>query len=244
MNRCKNCNEQINGNYCSSCGQPATLKRIDGCYLIHEIGEFFFANKGLLYTIKRVLISPGESVRQFIHEDRYRFVKPIAFLFITSLIYTFINYFFQIGVEDFLTSQYEELESSPTSLKVMNWMLIDYPGYAGIITGLFIAFWIKIFFKKAGYNIFEIFVLLCFLSGITTLFLSVVATIQGITHIKLLEPLSYLGMLYVTWAIGQFFDAKKAMSYVKAFLSYLLGALVLGFIVGVVGGIIDVVIKQ
>ena len=72
MNNCKNCNEPVNGNYCSNCGRPATLRRVDGRYIIQEIGDFLFANKGMLYTIKRVLISPGESVREFITEDRHR----------------------------------------------------------------------------------------------------------------------------------------------------------------------------
>jgi len=39
MNSCKNCNEPINGNYCSNCGQPAKLKRIDGRYIVYEIRD-------------------------------------------------------------------------------------------------------------------------------------------------------------------------------------------------------------
>ena len=237
MNKCNNCNEYINGNYCSNCGQPAKLRRIDMYYMIQEFGDFFFANKGLLYTIKKVFVSPGESVRQFITEDRHRFVKPITFLFITSLIYTLINYLFNLRAEDFY-QQSDVLKGSTVSL-IINWMLIEYPGYSGIITGLFIAFWIKIFFKKAGYNLFEIFILLCFVTGITTLFISIVAIIQGITHLKLLQISSYIGAIYLIWAIGHFYDKKKAASYIKAFLSYILGSFILGILIGIVGTLID-----
>jgi len=242
MHNCKNCNEPINGNYCSNCGQPAKLKRIDKHYIFHEIGDFLFANKGMIYTIKRVLINPGESVRRFITEDRYRFVKPITFLFITSLIYTLVNHFFNIRAEDYY-QQSDILEGSTASL-IFNWMLIEYPGYSNIITGLFMAFWIKIFFKKAGYNLFEIFILLCFVSGVTTLFISVVAIIQGITHLKLIQISSYIGIIYLTWAIGQFFDKTRAISYIKAFLSYILGSLILGILIGGVGAIIDIIVKH
>ena len=242
MNSCKNCNEPIHGNYCSNCGQPAKLKRIDRHYIVHEIGDFLFANKGMIYTVKKVLISPGDSVRRFIAEDRHRFIKPITFLFITSLIYALVNHFFNIVAEDYY-QQSDVFEDSTISL-IFNWMLIEYPGYSGIITGLFMAFWIKIFFRKAGYNLFEIFVLLCFVTGITTLFISVVAVVQGVTHLKLLQISSYILVIYFVWAIGQFFDKKKASSYIKVFLSYMLGSLILGILIGVVGTFIDLVIKQ
>ena len=148
MNSCRNCKEPIIGNYCSNCGQPAKLKRIDRHYIIHELGDFFFANRGMVYTIKNVLIRPGESVRQFIAEDRHRFVKPITFLFICTLLFAFVSNPFNIR-----TSNYEGPEGI-LSL-ILNW-LFDHPSYFNLLIGLFVAFWIKIFFRKSEYNIFEI----------------------------------------------------------------------------------------
>ena len=242
MNNCKYCNEPVHGNYCSNCGQPIKPDRIDGYFIIHELADFLFANKGMMYTIKRLLVRPGDSVGDYIKEDRKRYVKPITFIFITSLFYAIINHFFKIRAEDYY-QQYEVLKDSTISL-IFDWMLIEYPGYSNVITGLFMAFWIKIFFRKAGYNLFEIFILLCFVTGITTLFISFVAIIQGITHLKLIQISSYIGIIYFIWAIGQFFDKKKASSYVKAFLSFILGSLVLGIIVGITGTLIDILIKQ
>jgi len=241
MNSCKVCNEPVSGNYCSNCGHPVKLKKIDGHYIIHEITDFMFANKGMIYTIKRVLIRPGESVRQFINEDRHRFVKPITFIFITSLFYALVNHFFNIRAEDYYLQQ-EDFEGSSISV-IFHWMLIEYPGYSTIFTGLFMAFWIKIFFRKAGYNIFEIFILLCFVTGITTLFTSIAAFIQGATHLKLIEISTYIMLIYYIWAIGQFFDKKKVASYVKTLLSYFLGSLVLGILIYIIGSIIDIVIN-
>jgi hypothetical protein len=242
MNTCRNCKEVVNWNYCPNCGQPAKLKKIDGQYIIQEIRDLLFANKGMLYTIKRVLISPGESVRQFLTEDRYRFVKPITFLIFTSLIYTLVNYLFGIKAVDY-DQQFSELEGS-TAILILNWMIIEYPGYSSLLTGLFVALWVKIFFRKAGYNLFEIFILLCFVTGMTTLFLSIAAIIQGVTHMKILLVTSYLGAIYLIWAIGQFFDKKKAMSYLKAFLSFILSSITLGLIIQLVGALIDMIIKH
>jgi len=236
---CKNCNEPVHGNYCANCGDPIKLKRIDKQYIMNDISDFFLTHKGLFYTVKKVFITPGKSIRQFIAEDRHRFVKPITFVIITSLFYAIINHIFSIGAEDYYDPSKLESESTPALL--MKWILIDYPGYSNLLIGLFMAFWIKIFFKKAGYNIFEIFVLMCFITGVGTLYMSLAAIIQGFIHVKILQIASYIGIIYYTWAIGQFFDKKKIASYLKGFLSYIFGTLVLGFLIGLVGTIIDMI---
>jgi len=239
MNSCKNCNNPVTGNYCSNCGQPVKLQRIDRHYIIQEIGEFLFANKGMIYTIKKVLINPGGSVRQFITEDRYRFVKPITFLFATSLIYTLVCYLFHIGAKDFYVQQ-SEIEF-PTVTLFIQWM-IEYQGYTSIISGFFIAFLVKLFFRKSGYNIFEIFILLCFISGMAALFSSVVVILQSVTHLRLMQISALISTIYYAWAIGQFFD-KKAVSYIKAFIACMLGSLIIGFLIAFIGIFIDIVIN-
>jgi hypothetical protein len=190
----------------------------------------------MLYTIKKVLVSPGKSTREFLAEGRHRFVKPITFLILMSLIYTIINHFFQIGVKDYALQQ-DTLGG--TYDQIMSWMLIDYPGYSGIITGLLMAFWIKLFFKKSGFNIFEIFILVCFVTGVTTLFLSIVTIFQGLLHVDLISISNLVLIVYFVWAVGQFFDSQKISSYVKAFLSYILGVLVLTFSILFISGVVD-----
>jgi len=240
MNSCKNCNEPVIGNYCSNCGQPAKLKKIDGQYIIHEIASVFHAERGMLYTLKRMLTSPGESIRQYITEDRSRYVKPITFIFVTSLIYALVNHFFHISAEDFYKEQ-PEIETPAMNL-FLNWM-IDNPGYTSLISGLFMAFWVKLFFRKSGYNLFEIFVLLCYIFGISTLFSSVVLIFQGLIHLSLLiQIINIISLIYYTWAIGQFFDKQIIGRHIKAFLSYILGMFIIA-VLAVIGTIIEIIIR-
>ena len=239
MNTCKNCNEPLNGNYCSNCGNAANLKKIDGRFIVREIASAFNAERGWLYTLKKLLTTPGESVRRYITEDRSRFVKPIAFVIITSLIYTLVSNFFHIDAKEFQVQLSGETEVLlPTQDLLINWT-IDYNGYATLIVGFFMAFWVKLFFRKSGYNLFEIFVLFCYISGIGSLFSSVIFIIQGLTHLNLIYSSSFIAMFYYSWATGQFFDRKKAGSYIKAFLSCLLGLLLFGFLLGFIAVAID-----
>jgi hypothetical protein len=245
MNICEYCNEPINGNYCSNCGQPAILKRIDKRYVFHEIGEILGANKGLLFTIKKLLISPGKSIQHFLTKDRYRFVKPIIFVITTSLIYTLVNYFFQIEVNDhtFVSPFFDiKVEGIDGIDSFFRWMKDNF-GYSNLFIGLFMAFWIKIFFRKLGYNLFEIFVLLCFVSGISTLILSVGTILHSITHLNITKIANYIAMIYSVWAVGQFFDKKKAASYTKALLAYILGGITFATLIISVGMLINIIMK-
>lgn len=236
---CKNCNTEITQNYCPNCGQPTKLKRIDGHYIIHEIEHVLHFERGILYTIRELITSPGQNVRKYISENRSRLVKPIIFIIITSLIYSLVNHFFHI--EDGYV-KYTETKTTATS-SIFKWIQNNY-GYANIIMGVFIALWTKLLFRKYPFNFFEILILLCFVMGIGMLIYSVFAAIQGLTHISLMQIAGVVGFIYCTWAIGQFFDKHKAINYIKAFGAYILGMLTFMVLAKVLGTIIELITKS
>ncbi|MFN8353146.1 MAG: DUF3667 domain-containing protein [Spirosomataceae bacterium] len=231
---CKNCNTEVTQHYCPNCGQPAKLKRIDGYYIVHEIEHVLHFEKGILYTIRELLTKPGQNVRDYISENRSRLVKPIIFIIVTSLIYSVASHLFHI--EDHYVSYTQSKQT--TTVFLFGWIQAHY-GYSNIMMGVFIAFWAKVFFKKYEYNFFEILILLCFVMGMAMLFLAVFAVIQGITHIDLMQIASMIGLVYCTWAIGQFFDKRKIVNYVKALGAYLLGMLTFFLLVILLGTLVD-----
>jgi hypothetical protein len=189
--------------------------------------------------MRELLIRPGENVRQFLTENRSRLVKPIIFIIVTSLIYSLINHFFHIE-EEYV--QFGEAKQSTTGA-ILQWVQGHY-GYANIIMGIFIAFWLKLFFRKYDYNFFEIVILLCFVMGMGMLIYAVFALIQGITHFNLSNVAGVFGFAYCVWAIGQFFDKKKAVNYVKALAAYMLGMISSLLFAFLLGAVIDAIIKH
>ncbi len=234
---CQKCGIEINGNFCSGCGHPKSLKRIDRKYIATEIGSVLNFEKGLLYTIKELTIRPGSTIREFILKDRNRIVKPIIFIIISSLIYTILRQF--LNFEDSYIYQDKSIKS--TSTAIFGWIQNNY-GYGNLIMGIFIAFWTKMLFKKYDYNYYEILILLCFVMGIGMLILAVFGTIEGLTGFKILQFGGMLFLIYSIWAIGQFFNRKKVSSYLKAFLSYFLGMITFTIGILVIGTIIDLII--
>lgn len=234
---CKNCKTEITQNYCPNCGISKSLKRIDGKYIANEIGSVLNFDKGILYTIKELIIRPGNTVKEFILNDRNRIVKPIIFIIICSLIYSVLEKF--LNFENGYIYYDESIKS--TSMSIFGWVKENY-GYGNLIMGIFIAFWTKVLFKKYSYNYYEILILLCFVMGIGMLILAVFGTIEWITKLKILQFGGMLFLVYYTWAIGQFFDKKKFSSYLKAFVSYFLGMITFTIGVFVIGKIIDLII--
>jgi hypothetical protein len=239
MNDCKNCTAPINGKYCSNCGQPQELKRVDAHYIIHEIEHVLHLEKGILYTIRELLKNPGEGVRQFIAENRNRLVKPILFIIITSLIYTIVNHFFHTeqGYVDFKSTQ------ADSTVNALNHWVQEHYGYANLLMGLFIGGWIKLFFRKFDYNFFEILILLCFVMGMGMLIFTVFAIAEGVTHISMMSVAGVAGIVYCCWGIGQFFG-KRAIDYFKAFAAYLLGMVSFTVAIMLIGNLVDAIIKH
>ena len=153
MNNCKNCNKGLTGKFCSSCGFPNKLKRIDRQYVIDEISSVITFDKGFFYTVKELFKRPGSTIREFILEDRKRLVKPIVFLIICSFFYTIAQQFLSFEA-DYIKLNIDDRNTS-FIIKMYDWFSKNY-GYANILMAILITLWINIFFKKYNYNYYEI----------------------------------------------------------------------------------------
>jgi hypothetical protein len=67
---------------------------------------------------------------------------------------------------------------------------------------------------------------------------------QGLTKIDLMQVAGFIGFAYCTWAIGQFFDKKKPLNYVKAFASCVLGMITSVLFALLLGTLIDLIFKN
>lgn len=237
---CTNRNSPISGKYCSNCGRPIQPPRIDGKYIVQEISSVLSFKKGILFTIKELLIRPGQNIRAFILEDRHRLVKPVIFVIFCSFIYTILQQLldFEDGYIDFPSGTQES-----TSIAIIKWIQAYY-GYANILIAFFIAFWAKVLFRKSNYNFFEVLVLIFFVSGIVMLIYLFFGVMEALTNFKLMYIGGTFTFVYASWAIGQFFDGRKIANYVKGFLSYTIGLLSATFTAVLLGMLVDIIFKN
>ena len=239
---CRNCETEIASNYCANCGTPGSLKRIDRHYILHEIEHVLHFERGIFYTIRELTTNPGQNIRKYFLENRNRLVKPIIFIIITSLIYTILSHLFHI--EDGYVKYHEAEGETPSAVNTIVKWVQDHYGYANIMMGVFIALWLKLFFRKYNYNFYEILIMLCFVMGMGMLIFSVFVIIQGVTHFNIMTIACIVGVAYCVWAIGQFYDQKKITNYIKALFAYVLGMVTFWLFPVVIGTMIDLLGKH
>lgn len=238
LEKCKKCGAALGGAYCATCGNPQSLKRINGSYVLAEIVSVINFDKGIFYTVKELLVRPGESVQNFIHNDRNRLVKPIIFIIVCSLMYTLAQQFLKF--EDGYANAGGFGDSAVST--IFGWIQENY-GYANILMAVFITLWIKIFYRKYKYNFFEIIILLCFIMGIGMLIYTLFGVLESITKLKILQIGAIIGIVYTSWAIGQFFDKTNKWNYLKGFVAYILGMMSFYMLAVLLGFGIDVIAK-
>lgn len=225
---CKNCKNEVTDNFCSHCGKQLKLPIINGEYVLFEIGSMFNFQRGMLFTVKELFIRPGKIINNYINSDRSRLVKPVIFLLICSLFYTLASKYF--GFQDGYINFHGEADSIKT--QIFTWIQNNY-GYANILISLCISIWVKLLFYKHHKNIFEIFVLLCYVTGFVMLLFGINGIFMEISKLNFFRFSGYLGMAYYSYAVGQFFNKAKFTNYLLAFVSYILGLITfLGVVIG------------
>ena len=86
--------------------------------------------------------------------------------------------------------------------------------------------------------------MLCFVMGMGMLIFSVFVIIQGITHLNVMAIAGVIGIAYCVWAIGQFYDQKKILTYIKSISAYILGMITFWIFPVLIGTIIDLLNKH
>ena len=169
-------------------------------------------------------------------------MKPVAFLILTSLLFTVIAHYFHA---DEVYNEKEKIQLEGSSIEgILQWIQTHY-GYANILSVGFYALCVKLLFRKYPYNIYEITIMLCFVMGQAMLLLTVETFFFGLIGDQAYKIiLSAIALAYPTWAIGQFFDQSKPISYIKALLAYLLGYLLFFAVIILLGLSYDLAMKM
>jgi hypothetical protein len=161
MITCKNCSHPIDGNYCSNCGQKASVKRFMFENIIPEFFHgFLHVHHGFFFTIKELFIRPGVSIRGYISGKRVTYFNPFTYLVLLSLLAGFgfsHSGMLEHARDNFIVSG-ETLQFSRKHFSYR--LLLSIPAFT-LLT------WIL--FKSFKYNFSEHFIINTFLISQTTL---------------------------------------------------------------------------
>ncbi len=87
MIQCKNCHEAVPGNFCSACGQKASVTTISVPNLLRDLPHaVFHIDRGLLFNLWQLLKNPGLAIRAYLNGKRQPFFHPASFLVISLIL--------------------------------------------------------------------------------------------------------------------------------------------------------------
>lgn len=87
---CKNCERFVprGQRYCGHCGQQVATHRIDGHFILHTIQHgWLHVDRGIMYTLRELIVRPGHAVRDYLAGKRISHVNPVQLLLLIGTLY-------------------------------------------------------------------------------------------------------------------------------------------------------------
>lgn len=99
---CINCAHAVAGpeqKFCPGCGQPTPAHRIDWHFLGHELEHsVLHMDRGILYSLRQLMLRPGRLMRDYIDGRRGNHVKPLLLIMVSAAAVVLLNRFFAGGM--------------------------------------------------------------------------------------------------------------------------------------------------
>jgi hypothetical protein len=224
---CKNCGADLDGKFCSNCGQKADIHSISFSYLTHEsVHALTHTDKGFLFLIKDLFLKPGIVAKEYIEGSRKKYFNPLSFFVITSALHAY----FVTKTGYFSAS---ESGGNASGRRMPSWMAdaFTYSNEHGrlfqflfIIPLLALLTWT--FFRKPKRNLAELSVLFAFIVGESNvirilIFIPVFVLFPelGRSNIYTFE---FLLLVYIAIALKQFYNQNIIVTAIKSLFIVLL----------------------
>jgi len=204
--KCLNCDNVVEGNFCSNCGQKASTKRFSliSVFDYAVLSGIFSINKGILFTIKELFTTPGHSIREYIEGKRTKYFNAFTLLLLLLTLSYFLEKFSGIKFADITA------EGSKEFATLLEEFMNEYPRIIFLINIPLLAIVSYLLFRKSNFYFAESLVLSTYIISaqiILTLPLQILTIFYfKVENIKILYNfLTVITLIYCIWFLYQFF---------------------------------------
>lgn len=220
---CKNCGNDADGKYCSSCGQPVSTGRLTLKELLLSFWNIFtHAEQGIFKAIYMLSTKPAFVANEYVSGKRKKYFSPVKYLIVVvTLSAILILNYSRVGLP------FEP--AFPTDSKVDDVLEQEYFNHKNYKTQLFLSIPLAsliswLLFRKSKYNYAENLVLNTYLLAQTILFHSVLITPSLILADENADQwilLFYLvvSLIYIIWAYITFYPGKRTVNFFKTMVT-------------------------
>lgn len=230
-NNCINCNSDLSGAYCATCGQKNGISRITTKSLFtNYLSRIFGFDTKFLRTVRDLTLSPGKVGRTFIEGNRVKYIDPVGYFFIISTLMLLTFAFLNVDITEFMftnSNQIAELggQEAPT-LRQQEFqqkafqVLSDNMRVLGFLIIPFIALTAKLFYRKSELNFLEHTTHAFYVQGHTTILTILAIILFKVTAINLNIYIIFVFVPYFAWAAKRFYEKKGFWQWLKGVIFY------------------------
>ncbi|NVJ99117.1 MAG: DUF3667 domain-containing protein [Alphaproteobacteria bacterium] len=227
-NSCRNCGAQIEGAFCSQCGQKHLSNGLNIPEIASELLDTVVKPDSRLWTTFLGLTrNPGHVASEYADGKRARYVNPVRYciagIAASAAATIATGEFEQIG----LSMLPEGGGSSSESIKLFTSVFAKYLNILAILSVPIYTVCLRLFFLRSGRNMAEIFSFSCFVVGHVSL-LGVVATfVNSYVYFMGLWPSMIVNFGITIYAAHVFFRRKFGYTFLAMNMSYMIYLVVL-----------------
>lgn len=210
---CLNCGTPWQGAYCHACGQRRPLARLTMPALSRDLIERIVnLEQGLLRTFWGLLVRPRETVQAYLDGQRKKLSHPFAFLLIAATLSVLsVNLFgesFWIEFRSAVSAGVTHMLNPAQVLRFQDYwvMLFGILPYWMLIYSFPTALLVKLFFRRSGFTLAELWVAVMFGIGLAIAVdipVTAVLVFSGISMTAQMNVTQLLLMLAQCWVLGQ-----------------------------------------
>ncbi|MBV6478087.1 MAG: hypothetical protein HGGPFJEG_00834 [Ignavibacteria bacterium] len=235
---CKNCGNELNGMFCSNCGQ----KHIEGRFNLKDLLHNFFhafthLDRGILFLIKELFFRPGIVSAEYINGKRIRYFNPLQFLILAVAVSTFIAVNYSLFGPKINTDTISGIEETQRFFLEFNVFIYKYFNLIIFISVPVISVYSYLFYKSSGYNFAENLIFNTFISGERTVFYILLTPFLYFfkQHWYIIIGFYYIGWIfYFGFAYCQFFKGKTKhiiLRYILLIIIFVISAQLLSIFI-------------
>ena len=231
LKTCKNCNSEVNSNYCHNCGQRTSIHKVTFSETFQDvINSMFSIDAPLWVTIKTLILNPGKLFRDYLSGKRKTYYKPVTFFILTTIVFVLVKALLNYDpMQNMVRVQQKSIDmnlfydAGIYMAKNINNIIFTFVFSFAVMTKLF-------FYKK--YSLAEYVAVSFFVVGfymiITTVSMSLLQF--GVAQLRMAPFI--LMFFYVIYALTSLFQTKDLLTIIKIVFVYFFAIifyLVLGY---------------
>ncbi|TRX57558.1 DUF3667 domain-containing protein [Fulvivirga sp. M361] len=227
---CINCNSEVSGSYCQTCGQKSGINRLTWRTLFNELQQrlFGFDNK-LIRTIRDLTLRPEKVIQSTLIGIRVNYVGPVGYYFLMLTIYVLLASMLDVDLSKMMSDVNRSFNQEDLSARqeqfsqdLMHVITNNFRIFSFFMLPLYIVS-NRLLYRKSDLNFVEHSVIVFYAIGHPLILNNLSVVMYWMVGWAPNLIITFIGLFFYGWVCTSFYSGNKVFGFFKGVLAWLLG---------------------